>query len=358
MNFFLDLPVEIIDLILQKLSQKDIRNLEQTCHSFYSKIQKSSIKGILVKIKSQEIYNSVKEYEKALSINCFRFRVYKGISYEYFSGILQFKVLILDDFTEFILEYIFEFSSKLTWFIYRFTDIDPTLFDNYAIKCAAEFGHEKVVSVLLRNAKVDPSVDDNYPFRIAAEKGYLNIVEMLLNDKRVDPCADDNYAIQLAAEEGHSQVVARLLQDSRIDPFADENYAIKMALENGHLSVVYMLLEDQRIDPNVRLYYSRKMIQLQSKNSNHVTYNLPVTPIKRNQVTSITPSPVKRLCLTFEGKTTAVIITPKENICKACLSYDLYQDWIFCDKCHFWFHRVCVGEFGDPEMYFCATCSN
>ena len=58
-------------------------------------------------------------------------------------------------------------------------------------------------------------MDDFYE---ACVNGYLPVVERLLEDSRVDPSAYDNHAIKWASQNGHLPVVERLLGDGRVDP--------------------------------------------------------------------------------------------------------------------------------------------
>jgi hypothetical protein len=59
-------------------------------------------------------------------------------------------------------------------------------------------------------------------------------VKLLLNDHRVDPSAYNNDAIRRASENGHVEVVKPLVSDPRVDPSADDNDAIQLASDNGH----------------------------------------------------------------------------------------------------------------------------
>ncbi|KAI8893092.1 hypothetical protein BC833DRAFT_625214, partial [Globomyces pollinis-pini] len=56
-----------------------------------------------------------------------------------------------------------------------------------------------IIRVLLKDGRLDPSVGDNYAIRCASQDGYTEIVQMLLEDKRVDASDDDNYAIRIAS---------------------------------------------------------------------------------------------------------------------------------------------------------------
>ena len=45
----------------------------------------------------------------------------------------------------------------------------------------------ETVKKLLKDSEVDPADNDNYAIRCASEYGYIEIVKLLLADKRVDP---------------------------------------------------------------------------------------------------------------------------------------------------------------------------
>jgi hypothetical protein len=63
----------------------------------------------------------------------------------------------------------------------------------------------------------------------------LQIVNFLLQDPRIDPTVFDNFAVRVACENGHEKVVAMLLKDARVNPAAQNNYAVVAAVKNGHI---------------------------------------------------------------------------------------------------------------------------
>jgi hypothetical protein len=67
---------------------------------------------------------------------------------------------------------------------------------------------------------------------LASENGHVEVVKLLLNDPRVDPSAYNNDAIRWASKYGHVEVVKLLLNDPRVDPSVANNYAIRLASEN------------------------------------------------------------------------------------------------------------------------------
>lgn len=104
--------------------------------------------------------------------------------------------------------------------------VDPSAYDNYAIRYASEKGDTEVVKLLLKDDRVDPASWDNYAIRYASCFGYVEVVKLLLDDKRVDPSACDNYAIRDASYSGHAEVVRLLLQDERVKSTVDKKYII------------------------------------------------------------------------------------------------------------------------------------
>ena len=93
---------------------------------------------------------------------------------------------------------------------------------------------------LLIRLGVDPSGDDNYAITVAHD--CLPLVERLLQDRRVDPSAYNNHAIRMASLFGNTCVVNRLLQDERVDPSVHNYWPVREAVAKGHLSVVEQLL--------------------------------------------------------------------------------------------------------------------
>ena len=55
------------------------------------------------------------------------------------------------------------------------------------------------------------------PSEWQSREGHLAVVDRLLQDPRVDPSDFNNDAVRLASEHGHHAVVERLKQDSRVN---------------------------------------------------------------------------------------------------------------------------------------------
>ena len=69
----------------------------------------------------------------------------------------------------------------------------------------------------------DHNVDDDLAVLLFAEKGNYNALTQLL-DLGVDPSTYDNAAVKLAAENNHIDIVLELSKDSRVDPLEALQY--------------------------------------------------------------------------------------------------------------------------------------
>ena len=121
--------------------------------------------------------------------------------------------------------------------------VNPGDGNNCAIRKASEAGHHKIVKLLL---------DYNGLKFLDIENDFSNCETLFECYKRmVDPSAINNQAIISASEFGHYKVVKLLLGDKRVNPAAQNNAAIKYAYKHKHYKVVELLSEDKRVDVNV-----------------------------------------------------------------------------------------------------------
>ena len=104
----------------------------------------------------------------------------------------------------------YDFGSLLS------SGINPSICTNYAIRCAACNGREKVIELLLQDPRVDPSTENNFAIIHSAWTGRVKVVELLLQDPRVDPSVRDNDAKKSAVIRGYDKIIELLLQDPRV----------------------------------------------------------------------------------------------------------------------------------------------
>ncbi|KAL0491924.1 IRAK2 [Acrasis kona] len=77
---------------------------------------------------------------------------------------------------------------------------------------------------------VDPSLYNNRAVRLASELNIPSAVLLLLKDNRVDPSALDNQAVILAQNKKHKQVEALLLGDARVRSLPSSKRVMKKSV--------------------------------------------------------------------------------------------------------------------------------
>ncbi|KAJ3305676.1 hypothetical protein HDU76_004972 [Blyttiomyces sp. JEL0837] len=127
--------------------------------------------------------------------------------------------------------------------------LDPSAFNNLAIREAVRSDQLECVTELLNTGRVDPGANDNEAIQSAARNGNLDMIKLLLKYPSVDSSAGDNVALIGACEFGHGAVVKFLLGMDSVDPSARDNMAIIKGSQNGKLNIVMMVLESYRVDP-------------------------------------------------------------------------------------------------------------
>lgn len=89
--------------------------------------------------------------------------------------------------------------------------------DNYALRFSVEVnlnsclfliflvqgGHEKIVKELMKHKAVDPSVWNNYAMRFCCTSGQHKVLKQLLKDPRVDPSIWENFSIREGKHAPH-----------------------------------------------------------------------------------------------------------------------------------------------------------
>jgi len=83
-------------------------------------------------------------------------------------------------------------------------------------------------------------------FELALENDAYWLIEQCL-DNGVDPSLFNNRAIRFASYDGKYDLCLRLLKDPRVDPSALGNEAIWWAYEHNHSNVLKELLKDTRV---------------------------------------------------------------------------------------------------------------
>lgn len=101
-------------------------------------------------------------------------------------------------------------------------------------------GNLKYFILLLESNKDIASIYGNYPIKMAAQYGHTEMVKLLLKQD-LNISASDNYALEAASECGYSEITELLLNDKRLVVLNRHNYLIRNVLSQGHGEIAYML---------------------------------------------------------------------------------------------------------------------
>lgn len=133
---------------------------------------------------------------------------------------------------------------------------------------AAEFGHQAVVKLLLRDEKIW-DIDESTPLHFAAKKGHKNIVKLLLNCEGIDvnaPNLDLDTPLNVAIEMRHEGVAKLLLERNEIDvnydPSGNGGTALMSCAIVGNISILQQLLERKDVKLNSRNYQGSTALML------------------------------------------------------------------------------------------------
>ena len=143
-------------------------------------------------------------------------------------------------------------------FFLLFTDTDPTVMENSALRSASTNGKTALVELLLKDERMmpmmvllsSPNVRRYSSIHFAADNGHADIVELLI-DAGADPSSEDDLALRVASSAGHTDVVRLLLEQKQVDPSALHNWALQAAIAHGHAGVLTLLLNCPKVDPDV-----------------------------------------------------------------------------------------------------------
>ncbi|KAG8177431.1 hypothetical protein JTE90_026216 [Oedothorax gibbosus] len=151
-------------------------------------------------------------------------------------------------------------------------DINYTSSHNLsALHCAAVFGHDDVVKVLLKyNSKLYKwkDCDGSTPLHLAVKMGHAKVVSTLLS-AGANPCIvrnDNNTSVELAVARDNSEIVELLLSHSYVDANDSNNghTLLHIAAEKGHLTNTELLVE-RGADINARNISGSKPIHIAAR---------------------------------------------------------------------------------------------
>jgi hypothetical protein len=137
---------------------------------------------------------------------------------------------------------------------------------NWAVRVAykEEFNDVEIVQLLIKHPSFNRSIGNDF-FKWGIKNGHLEVVNRLISYPEVDVSIENNWAIKCASQNGHIEVVKLLLQDSRIDPSVEDNVSILLASYNGHIEVVKLLLSHPKVELSPSLKFNIKLSKVMGK---------------------------------------------------------------------------------------------
>jgi ankyrin repeat protein len=128
-------------------------------------------------------------------------------------------------------------------------NIDPSLYDNWAMQYASQNGNLQIVEFLLQDSRVDPTVRGFVVFQVAIQNGHFDVLRSLLN--RVSLSVEDFkvYKFILDIFEGDIKHIVDYLNSLTVPVQQYNLLAFEVACEHGELSV----LNELAIHPNFKV---------------------------------------------------------------------------------------------------------
>lgn len=129
-------------------------------------------------------------------------------------------------------------KEKDDWFNKH--QLDPELiFDIFRQRVIK--GNLEDVCYFVESGKVDPTAWDNCAIREACGNGHLDIVKYLVEYTEADPTAEQNDPICIACDKGHIEVVLYLIDKTTADATVFDNYVLQSALSKSNANFVFFL---------------------------------------------------------------------------------------------------------------------
>ena len=138
---------------------------------------------------------------------------------------------------------------------------------------AAEFGHQAVARLLLKDADLQDK-EGNTPLHFAAENGHEKIVKLLLDCEGIDVNGTgSNFSpLNLAIQRGHEGVAKLLLERADIDvsrgPLGSRDTALMSCAMDGSEGILQQLLKRDDLDLNCRNDQGETALMLAAENGN------------------------------------------------------------------------------------------
>jgi len=133
---------------------------------------------------------------------------------------------------------------------------DVHVYDDGALRWAAQEGKLDVVRYLIEQADAYVHADTDGALRTAVWHGELDVVRYLIEEADADVHAYEDETLRWAARTGKLDVVRYLIEQADADVHAGDDGALRWAAWNGYLDVVRYLIEEARANVHARGDYA------------------------------------------------------------------------------------------------------
>ncbi|KAJ3050748.1 hypothetical protein HDU99_008584, partial [Rhizoclosmatium hyalinum] len=127
--------------------------------------------------------------------------------------------------------------------------VDPSLYENRAVRLACSYGNTAIVKRLLEDPRVDATAKNCSALLIPTRNQYWSVIDLLLKVPGMDPTVENNLLLCVACAEGKLDIVEQLLKNSNVNPASENNQALIVACNQGHTQIVKKLLAVEGVDP-------------------------------------------------------------------------------------------------------------
>ncbi|ORY33222.1 hypothetical protein BCR33DRAFT_521034 [Rhizoclosmatium globosum] len=111
--------------------------------------------------------------------------------------------------------------------------VDPSLYENRAVRLACSYGNTAIVKRLLEDPRVDATAKNCSALLIPTRNQYWSVIDLLLKVPGMDPTVENNLLLCVACAEGKLDIVEQLLKNSNVNPASENNQALIVAAIEG-----------------------------------------------------------------------------------------------------------------------------
>lgn len=123
------------------------------------------------------------------------------------------------------------------------TNVDPSIYDNKALKFSLFHNRVKMTDLLISHPKCTDNDKDQHLVESLIRCGYYHSLYKLVNNKYIDLSAGNNKAMKTAIDTNNLECVKIILRDNRVDVFKSGFELLIRSTVNTNIPIFTCLLE-------------------------------------------------------------------------------------------------------------------